>query len=549
MVTASDGADLIITGGAVRTLNPTVPTAEALAVAGGRIVALGTAADIARLRGPLTRVIELHGETVLPGFQDAHVHPLHGGQGLLECNLLELPLERGAYLDAIAAYAAAHPDDKWITGRGWSMPVFPGGTPSRHDLDSVVPHRPAVFDNRDAHGVWVNTAALARAGITRDTPDPPDGRIEREPDGSPQGTLHEGAVRLVKDLVPAYTQARWEEALLAAQAHLLALGITSVTDAWVEPHQVEPYAALAEDGRLLLRTNLALWWARGGDLGQLDWLQAARRRAAVGRPRANTIKLMLDGVLENGSATLLEPYIGADGAPTTNRGIPFIDPERLAREFAPALDGAGFQLHFHAIGDAAVRTGLDAVEAVIAANGRRDRRASIAHLQVIHPADIGRFAVLDVGANIQPYWASHDAQMDALTIPFMGPERTARQYPFASLVHAGARLVGGSDWSVSTANVMEEIEVATRRADPHDRAAEPFLPAQALTLDQAVRAFTQGAAWANGLDAETGTLAPGFLADLVILDRDIFDTGAGFVADTKVRATVLNGDVVFEVGA
>lgn len=539
-------ADLIITGGAVRTLDEHDTVAEAIAIAGGRLLAVGSAEEVSAHRGTGTRVLELRGESVLPGFQDAHVHPTIGGRYLLLCELHDLPWDREAYLARIAEYAAQHPDEPWVVGGGWAMPAFPDGTPSRHDLDAIVPDRPAFMENRDGHGGWANTRALELAGITRERADPPDGRIEREPDGTPQGTLHEGAAKLVEALIPPFTQERWEAAILAAQRYLHAYGITGITDAWVEPRHVPAYRALAERGELTMRTQLSLWWARGGGLEQLEGFEASRRAATLGRLRASTVKLMLDGVLENHTGALLEPYLDAHGRPTDNRGIEFIDPGRLAREFAPALDAAGFQLHFHAIGDRAVRTALDTVEAVIRSNGPADRRPHVAHIQVVHPDDIPRFAALGMGANMQPLWACHDAQMTELTIPFLGPERTGWQYPFGSLERAGARLVGGSDWSVSTPDVLQEVETAVNRVSPEDRSAPPLLPGEAISLSSALRAFTGGAAWANRLDAETGTLEPGRLADLCVLDRDVYDRGAGPIGDGRVRLTLVEGEPVYD---
>ena len=270
--------------------------------------------------------------------------------------LHDLPWDRQAYLEQIHDYAAAHPDESWIIGGGWGMPAFPGGTPSRADLDAAVPGRPVFLENRDGHGAWVSTRALELAGVSAATPTPPDGRIEREANGSPQGTLHEGAANLVRRLIPPFSAARWEEAILAAQAFLHGFGITAITDAWVTAEHVPAYRALAERGELTLRTALSLWWDRAGSLDQLAWFEEARRTAMIGRLRVSSVKLMLDGVLENFTGSLLEPYLDAAGRPTDNRGIDFIDPERLAGEIAPALDGAGFQLHFHAIGDRAVRS-------------------------------------------------------------------------------------------------------------------------------------------------------------------------------------------------
>ena len=538
-------ADLLFVRGAVRTMERARRIATAVAVRDGRIAAVGTDDELRPLAALATRVVDLEGRSLLPGFQDAHVHPPLGGWALLTCDLHDLPWDREAYLAAIAGYAAAHPDETWIVGGGWGMPAFPGGTPSRADLDAIVPDRPVFLENRDGHGAWVNSRALAVAGVTAATPDPDDGRIERAADGTPQGTLHEGAAALVRRHLPPFDQDRWEAAILAAQRHLHGFGITAVTDAWVEQHHVPAYRALAERGDLTMRTTLSLWWDRSHGLDQLEWFEEARRVATGGRLRASTVKLMLDGVLENFTGALLEPYLGADGRPTGNAGIDFLDPGRLAGEIAPALDAAAFQLHFHAIGDRAVRSALDAVDAVRRRNGPADRRPHIAHIQVVHPADVPRFATLGVGANMQPLWAAWEAQMRDLTIPFLGPERSGWQYPFRSLQRAGARLVGGSDWSVSTPNVLHEVEVAVNRVLPESRGVEPpFLPDERLDLDAALGAYTTGAAWANGLDAETGTIEVGKLADLVVLDRDLFDRGAGEIGDARVLLTLSGGAAV-----
>jgi predicted amidohydrolase YtcJ len=543
--TRTGPADILFVNGAVRTMEPARRVASALAVRERRIAAVGLDRDLRALAGSRTRVVDLEGRTLLPGFQDAHVHPPMGGWAILTCDLHEVPWDREAYLERIRDYAESHPDEPWIVGGGWGMPAFPGGTPSRHDLDAAVPGRPVFLENRDGHGAWVSSRALEMAGVTAATPDPADGRIEREADGSPQGTMHEGAANLVRRLVPPFSDARWEEAIRAAQAYLHGFGITAVTDAWVTAEHLPAYRALAERGDLTLRTTLSLWWDRGGGLEQLAWLEEARRSATTGRLRASTVKLMLDGVLENFTGALLEPYLDAAGHDTDLTGIDFIDPARLAREIAPALDAAGFQLHFHAIGDRAVRSALDAVEAVRRANGPRDRRPHVAHLQVIHPTDIPRFRALDVGATMQPLWAAYEAQMRDLTIPFLGPERSGWQYPFRSLERAGARLVGGSDWSVSTPDVLREVEVAVNRVVPESRGREkPFLPDERLDLASALAAFTIGAAWANGLERETGTLEPGKLADLVVLDRDVFDRGAGEIGDARVLLTLSEGAAV-----
>ncbi len=548
MTASTSAADLVLRGGAVHTVNRAQPNAEAVAVRGGRIVAVGTDRDVARHVGPRTRVVELRGRTVLPGFQDAHVHPIYAGLNRLRCELHGAQ-GRDAYLRIIREYVQSHPDAEWITGGGWSMDDFPGGTPRREDLDRIVPDRPVILPNRDGHGAWVNSRALELAGVTAATPDPADGRIERDPDGSPSGTLHEGAMSLVRDLVPPDSRSDLQAGLLLAQAELHSLGLTSWQDAIVRPDDLEAYLAVAGRGELTARVVGALWWEREWDEGHVEELIGQRARGPISRFAATSVKIMQDGVLENFTGAMLEPYLGTDGRPTGNRGISFVEPARLDRVVA-RLDAAGFQVHFHAIGDRAVREALDAFEAALAANGPTDGRHHIAHIQVIHPADIPRFAALGVVANAQPYWAASEAQMEELTIPFLGPERARWQYPFRSLLRAGARLAMGSDWSVSTPNPLLEMEVAVNRVSDVARGARPpFLPEERLGLEEAVHAFTLGSAHVQHLDDATGSLAAGKLADLVVLDRDLFDRGAGQIGEARVVATFVEGAAVFEAAA
>lgn len=543
-------ADLILRGGHVHTVDPAAPRAEAVAVRGERIVAVGSAAVVAELEGPRTRVVDLAGRLLLPGFQDAHVHPISAGVDQLECDLRGARGREGV-LETIRAYVAAHPDDEWVVGSGWSMADFEHGTPRREDLDAIVADRPAFFPNRDGHSTWVNSRALELAGIDRDMPDPDDGRIERDPDGTPTGSLHEGAAHIVERLMPRVTDDRLVAGLRRAQAYLHSLGITAWQDAIVTERDQSIYHRAAEEGWLTARVELAMWWDRERGDDQIEELIERSRTGPVGTVRANSVKLMQDGVLETYTGALIDPYLAADGTPTTNRGISFIDPERLPG-WVTRLDAAGLQPHFHAIGDRAVRECLDAVAAARVANGPSDTRPHIAHIQVIHPDDIARFATLDVAGNAQPLWACHEGQMDELTIPFLGPERSGWQYPFASLLRAGARLAMGSDWGVSTPDPLEEIEVAVTRVAPHarDDAAsgprEPFLPHEALRLSEAIAAFTAGSAWVNHRDAETGTIEVGKLADLVVIDRDLFASGAGPISAGRVLGTWVGGRAVFE---
>ncbi len=538
-------ADLVLTGGTVLTMDAARSSLEAVAVRAGRIVAVGAAADVDRLRGPRTRRIDLEGRTLLPSFQDAHVHPAMAGVGLTRCPLHDLPPDADVYLETIRTYAAAHPSRPWVIGDGWYMSAFPGGTPTRHALDRAVPDRPAFFVNRDGHGAWVNSRALDLAGIDRDTPDPVSGRIEREPGCDPSGTLHEGAMEIVRRILPPTTTEDLAAGLELAQAYLHRLGITAWQDAWVEAEDLAAYRMIAERGTLTGRAIACHWWDRelGGE--QIDDFVERRRTGNIGRLRSTTVKIMADGVAENYTAAMLEPYLDAGGRPTGNRGISFVDPA-LLKGHVTRLDSLGFQVHLHALGDRAVREALDAIEAARVANGVTDGRHHLAHLQVVDPAEYPRFAELGVGANIQPYWACNDAQMTDLTLPFLPAERRDLQYPFRSLQTAGARLVGGSDWSVSTPNVMAEIEVAVNRISPERREAAPFLPAQALDLMTALGAFTNGSAWVNHLDHETGSIEPGKLADLVVLDRDITRADVRTIGDTRVLLTLIEGVAVHE---
>ena len=538
-------ADLALVGGSVMTMSHATPVASAVAVEAGRIVAVGDDRTIEALIGPRTRRIDLRGRTLLPGFVDAHVHPMSAGIELLRCGLHDLPESAPAYLAFIRSYALERPDDAWIVGSGWGMAAFPGGTPALQDLDAVVPDRPAFLQNRDGHGAWVNTRALELAGITRDTPDPVDGRIERTADGEPQGTLHEGAMHLVERLIARPTTDELLEGLGLAQAYLHRLGITAWQDAWVEQRELDAYRRFAGAGKLTARVVAAQWWDRGDDERQVERLVEDRAHSSIGRLSAGTVKLMLDGVVENFTASVLEPYLDGHGHATDNRGLDFIDPEALKRHVT-RLDAIGFQAHFHALGDRAVRQGLDAVEAARRANGMTDTRPHLAHLQVVDPADWPRFAALGAGANIQPLWARKETQMTELTIPFLPLERAALQYPFASLQRAGARLVGGSDWMVSTPNVLQQVEVAVRRVDPEHRERESFLPDERIDLEAALRAYTLGGAWANHADDVTGSIEVGKLADLVVLDRDIAREPDDRLGDAQAVLTLVEGEPVYE---
>jgi predicted amidohydrolase YtcJ len=540
--------DLLFLGGPVITMDAARTRATAVAVSGQRVLAVGHD-DLLDLAGPETEIVDLRGKALLPGFQDAHVHAVYAGVEMGECDLSGAT-DLGEYRRRIAAYAAAHPAQRWITGAGWAMEAFAGGQPSRAQLDDIVPDRPVFLLNRDHHGAWANTRALELAGLNAATPDPADGRIEREADGTPSGMLQEGATNLVARLVPKATVEERIKGLLRAQAHLHALGITAWQDAILgvfngQPDVSDAYLAAASDGRLTARVNGALWWDRERGAEQIPELVARRDKLTAGRFRAGSVKIMQDGIAENHTAAMTVPYKDACGCTTGNSGLSFVDPQAL-KSHVTELDALGFQVHFHALGDRAVREALDAVEAAIAVNGRRDNRHHLAHLQVVHPDDVPRFARLGAVANLQPLWAAHEPQLDELCTPFLGGDLASWQYPFGDLLRAGATLAAGSDWPVSTPDPWLGIHVAVNRVN-HGEDREVFLPEQRLDLTTAIAAYTAGSAYVNHLD-DTGVIRPGALADLVVLDRDPYAGPREEIGATRVDQTFVGGERVHASG-
>jgi predicted amidohydrolase YtcJ len=551
-VGTSGSADLIFVNGAVYTLDAARRWARAVAVKDGRIVLVGWDDAVGDLRDEETEVVDLRGRMLLPGFQDAHVHPVSGGLDMLQCDLHDLNSQPD-YLAAIRRYADAHPDAPWILGGGWSMDVFPGGTPTKDSLDQVVPDRPVFLPNRDGHSGWVNSVALKIAGATRDTEDPPDGRIERDERGEPAGTLHEGAMDLVGRHAPDPTPAEIEAGMLKGQAYLHSLGITAWQDAIVDTggwlNNYATYLAGATSGALTARVVGALWWDRHRGLEQIDDLLHRRESGAAGRFAATSVKIMQDGVCENFTAAVLDPYLDGQGRATDRRGISFVEPG-LLNEAVTRLDAEGFQVHFHALAERAVREALDAIEAARTANGWSDGRHHLAHIQVVHPDDLPRFRRLGAVANAQPLWAAHEAQMDELTIPFLGEPRWTWQYPFASLVRHGATLAMGSDWSVSSPNPLEEIHVAVNRMMPPDypyrvEQAEVFLPDERLDLPTAIAGFTMGSAFVNHMERDTGSIEVGKYADLAVVNRNLFAHPADEIAEASVDMTFVEGERVY----
>ena len=533
-------AELVLRGAAVYTAAPSHSGATAVAVRAGRLVYVGSDSGVARWVGPATRVADLSSRMILPGFHDSHVHPISGGIGLGECDLSELPDVRSV-TDSISRCAARSLKAPWVRGNGWELPVFPGANPSRQLLDSVVPDRPAYFAAADGHSAWVNSRALAAAGIARMTRDPRGGRIERNARGEPTGTLRERAIELMDSALPPYTPEERIAGLRRALGEAARLGITSLYEANATEAELTTYAELDRRGELTARVVAAQHVSAMEGLEQVVQLAEARARLkGIRYFRLLGAKIFADGVIEAETAALLEPYVGR-GA---NRGQAGLEPEPFSR-LVTALDSAGFQVHVHAIGDRAVRWSLDALERAAAANGAHDRRPLIAHLQMIDPSDVPRFKALGVIANFQPFWAYADGYIVDLTIPKLGPARSSRLYPIGTVARSGALVVGGSDWSASTLDPLAAIQVGITRLGLEDAGGTPWLPGERVGLDTLLEAYTINGAYALQQERETGSLEVGKAADLIVLDRDLRAIPPTEIHKAKVLLTLLEGREVY----
>ncbi|MCS7018772.1 MAG: amidohydrolase [Cytophagales bacterium] len=511
--------------------------AEAIAINEGKIVAIGKGSELTA-RYSASQVLDLQGKLVLPGLHDAHVHPISGAKQAMQCQLSGLNTA-AEIRRAIADYVEQHPNEKWILGRGWELHVFPpDGNPSRTFLDSLIPDRPAYFTSWDGHSAWVNSKALQIAGITSATPNPPQGRIEKDSRGQPSGTLREKAMDLVSRLIPADTHEQRVGWLKAAIQKMNQLGITSFIDASAPVAYLKAYETLHQQGALTARVITSLSVGLNG-MPPVAVLDSQRKLYTKDEwIRAGAVKIFTDGVPEAHTAALLAPY---EDRPN-DTGILNYQPNQL-RRYCQQLDSAGFQIHFHALGDKAVRVSLDALE-----GSNPALRHHIAHLQVIDSTDRIRFARQAVIANFQPFWAKGDLLNLNLISRILGPRRARSQYPMASIWRTGAKLAAGSDWPVSTVNPFEAIQVAVTRMQiniPDDR---PWIPEERLTLHQILYAYTQGGAYLMQQEHFTGSIAIGKAADLIVLDQNIFNIPPANIHRTRVLLTLVNGKAVHRDG-
>jgi predicted amidohydrolase YtcJ len=534
-------ADLVFERGAIYTVDATRRWAEAVAIRGGRIVYVGTDAGVARWIGPQTQRIDLAGKMLLPGFHDSHVHLVGGGIELNECNLNGLTTME-EIIDAVRQFAHKHPDRKWIRGGGWPL-TLSGGNPHKKLLDEVVPDRPVILDAFDGHSSWVNSRALAIAGVTRETPDPPRGRIERDPQtGEPTGTLRESAARLVINKIPPYTHDEFVAGLRRGLELANRFGITSVQEAQATDQHLNAFAELDKAGTLTVKAVTALRYDPAKPISQVAQFVEWREKFRGQRLRATAVKIFLDGVIESQTAALLQPYLGQGD----KRGWLNLEPETL-KPLAAELDRLGFQIHVHAIGDRAIQSTFDAFEFAQERNGRRDSRHHIAHIQLFAPPDLARFRKLGVIANFQPLWAQADSYIVDMTLPVLGPERSRWLYPIRSVAETGAVIVGGSDWSVTSMNPLDAIQVAVTRRGLKEPPGPAWLPEEVVDLPLMIAAYTINGAYVNFQEHETGSIEVGKAADLVVLDRNLFAIPKHEIHKTQVLLTLLDGQEVFRV--
>lgn len=534
---------MVLLNGRIYTVNPAQPWAEAVAIRGDRIMAVGSSDEIARHTGSATQRIDLGGRLVLPGLIDSHIHFLSGSASLsqLDLNGTSTPAE---IQQRLRDYARAHPGTGWIIGRGWNYTTFvPSGLPHRKQIDEVVADRPVLLEAYDGHTLWANTAALKAAGVTRATPDPRNGKIVRDRNGEPTGALQESAGSLVERLVLQPSRDENLAALRAGMREAAAVGLTSIVNASGGTDEMELYAELERRGELTLRTYTAMRLRSGMTAADFDAAVAARQRFTSPWVRAGILKGFIDGVIEGHTAAMLEPY--SDDA--SKKGELNFTPDELNRLVAEA-DRRGLQVMIHAIGDRGVRVTLDAFESAAKANGARDRRFRIEHIETIAATDAARFGKLTVVASFQPLHAYPDISAEGVWPRNVGPERLERAFAWRLVADGGARLAFGSDWPVVTLNPFDGIENAITRETKDGQPAGGWIPRQKVSLEEAIAAYTIGGAWAQHRERDFGSIEAGKLADLVVLTADLFKIPPHEIHKTRAWRTIVAGKIVLESG-
>jgi len=537
-----ESPDLLMVNGKIWTAEGPLSFAEAVAIHGNKITAVGTSAEIGSMVGSETRVIDLQGRLVLPGFNDAHIHFLGGVTGFLESDLNQARSGKGI-VEALADFAKYNPDKPWITGRGWQYNWFPSGLPTYEDFPGIIEDRPVYIRAYDGHSAWANKKALELAGVTAQSKPPGAGEVVLDAKGQPTGTLLEAAQDLVSKLVPAYTRSEKLNALRQGMVLAAKLGLTSLQNASGSVDELSLYEELYTNKELTVRYAAALSVDEHTTPEEVEAFQK-KRDELTGHPllRADAIKFMLDGVIESHTGAMLEPY--AD-LPSSSGGfaIPLPDYQRLVNK----LDKAGFRIYTHGLGNRAVREALNAYEAAATQNGKRDSRHRIEHIENIHPDDLPRFATLGVLPSMEPIHA--DPGTMGVWEKAVGPARMHWAFAWRSIIDEGGNLVYSSDWPACIdLNPLRGIHVAVNRRTPEGLPPDAWVPHQKISISEALLAYTRAGAYSSFEEHVKGQIKPGYLADLIVLSDDLFSIDPMKISSTRVVMTIFDGKVIFEEG-
>lgn len=533
-----DPADLMFRNGVVYKVDGDRSWAQAVGVKAGRIVYVGDNAAAVNFIGDDTEVIDLDGRMLMPGFHDSHMHPMAAGTRFLRCQLQDLmwPVE---VLARITECAENVDEGDWLRGVNLADELFEDGSLHRSMLDKIVPEHVVLIANLSGSAIWTNSRGLELTNFSAATADPPKGTIVREPGSSkPTGVLSGTAGTDLYILAPQYSATRLRESLRAASEMANRYGITSANEASMGAEHWEAFVQADVAGEMTLRVQGSQRWDHERGIEQIEEIIWRRDHSSNRRFRANSVKFFLDGGLNNASAAFLDPYVGTlDDRGTTNYETAAL------KVIAERLDAEGMQLHFHAVGDSAVRQALDVIEATVDASGPQDRRHQVAHIVSVSPEDLPRFAELGVTANYQALWAywSDERRVEEAVL---GPERSGRLMAINSMLASGARVVLGSDWISESMNPLYSIQIAVTRRPP-DGDAPVWLPDERAALAQILEAYTINGAWLAGQEHDTGSIEIGKVADLIVLERNLFDVDPMELADVSVLLTMLEGDVVY----
>ena len=535
-------SDLVLKNGSFYTVDKNRTWAQAIAVSEGQIVYVGSNAGVEAFIGLETVVNDLGGKMVLPGFVEAHAHPSHA-MDLVGNISLYLLYTLEDYEQAITAFVDSHPGREFYRGSGWADTFFPNLGPKKEILDLILPDKPIALISYDGHSVWANSAALERARINRDTPDPEGGRIERDPEtGEPSGTLRETACNLIWDVFPDYSLEERKNALLAYQEMAAEAGITMSHDAMLDSQSIAAFNSLASEGLLKIRFRGSITLDPDQDIRpQIETV--LHERSVNTHPYFQTLaaKIFVDGVVEGGTAYLLEPY---EHKPEF-RGEPIWEREILT-DTCVALDQENLQIHLHVIGDAAAHITLDALELAQTSNGKRDSRHLVTHLQLVEPKDIQRFAQLDIVGVPQPFWFKIDEYYDELALPYLGKARADTQYPMQSFIDAGVVMASSSDFPVTIPfDPLIAIQTGITRSSTKAPGKGALWPEESASLEDMLASYTYNGAYANFLENETGSIEVGKRADLIVLEKNLFEIPTTEIAQTKVLLTLVDGKEVF----